>query len=123
MTIEELDKQVTIYKITEISSAHQLSLPYESKCNQLHGHNFKIEVWVTGLLDEFGMVVDFNELKKEIMKYDHKNLNDLIQVPTAENLAVTIARSIYQLSNKRISKVKTRVWETHSAYAEITIDS
>ena len=123
MSVEELDRQVTIYKITEISSAHQLNLPYDSKCNNLHGHNFKIEVWVTGSLDEYGMVVDFNKIKKEIMKFDHQNLNDFLQVPTAENLAITLAQSIFQLSNNTIRVVRTRVWETHTAYAETTVKS
>ena len=77
MTAEKLNKLVTIYKITEISSAHQLSLPYESKCNKLHGHNFKIEVWVSGFVNKYGMVIDFNKIKNEIMKYDHQNLNSI----------------------------------------------
>lgn len=122
MTAEKLDKLVTIYKITEISSAHQLDLPYESKCNKLHGHNFKIEVWVIGYLNEYGMVIDFNKMKKEIMKFDHQNLNDLLKVPTAENLAIEISQSIIQLS-QGIKTVTTRVWETHSAYAESTLNS
>ncbi|MCE7734113.1 MAG: 6-carboxytetrahydropterin synthase [Candidatus Heimdallarchaeota archaeon] len=118
MTVEKLIKLVTIYKITEISSSHQLNLPYESKCNKLHGHNFKIEIWVTGSVNEYGMVLDFNKIKNEIMKYDHQHLNDLLEVPTAENLAIEISESILKLSHEGIKTIKTRVWETHSAYAE-----
>lgn len=123
MTGENSSSEVTIYKVTEISSAHQLNLPYDSKCNKLHGHNFKIEVWVTGFVNEYGMVLDFNKMKNEIMKFDHQNLNDLLDVPTAENLSIEISQSIIKLSQKRIKTVKTRVWETHSAYAETVLNS
>jgi 6-pyruvoyltetrahydropterin/6-carboxytetrahydropterin synthase len=117
------ESQITIYKVIEISSAHQLNLPYESKCNKLHGHNFKIEVWVTGILNQHGMVLDFNALKKQIMKYDHQNLNDMMDLPTAENLAKEIGSSIFQLSTETVNEVRTRVWETHSAFAETTFKS
>ena len=123
MTAEKLNKLVTIYKITEISSAHQLNLPYESKCNKLHGHNFKIEVWVSGFVNKYGMVIDFNKIKNEIMKYDHQNLNDLLKEPTAENLSIEISQNIIDLSPEEIKSVRTRVWETHSAYAETELKS
>ncbi|MHA2097385.1 MAG: 6-pyruvoyl trahydropterin synthase family protein [Candidatus Kariarchaeaceae archaeon] len=110
--------KVTVHKIVEISSSHQLNLPYESKCNNLHGHNFKIEVWITGKLDEYGMVIDFNKIKKEIMRYDHQHLNDILENPTAENLALSLSQNIIKLSSETINSVKIRVWETSSAYAE-----
>ncbi|OLS28828.1 MAG: 6-carboxy-5,6,7,8-tetrahydropterin synthase [Candidatus Heimdallarchaeota archaeon LC_2] len=113
---------VTIYKVKEISIAHKLSLPYKSKCNKMHGHNFKIEIWVKGKVTSTGMVIDFNKLKDEVMKYDHTYLNDLIEIPTAENLAIKLCNEIYSLSEKTFSSVKIRVWETTSAYAETRIE-
>ncbi|MCH8908609.1 MAG: 6-carboxytetrahydropterin synthase [Candidatus Heimdallarchaeota archaeon] len=111
-------KEVTIYKSLQISSSHQLTLPYESKCNRLHGHNFEIEAWVTGSVDEFGMVVDFHKIKEIAQKLDHQHLNDLIEFPTAENIAIHIAKEIWQLRSNGISQIKVRVWETKTAYAE-----
>ena len=112
---------VTIFKVKEISVAHKLSLPYESKCNKLHGHNFKVEIWVTGIVTSTGMVIDFNRLKDEVMKYDHEYLNDFIDIPTAENLAVKLCEEIYSISADTFSSVKIRVWETSTAYAEKVI--
>lgn len=55
--------------------AHQLHLPYESKCNSLHGHNYTVEVCIIAdALDSNGMVVDFTLVKSVIKQYDHKFL-------------------------------------------------
>jgi 6-pyruvoyltetrahydropterin/6-carboxytetrahydropterin synthase len=111
-------KMMTIYKVLHLSSAHQLSLPYESKCNRMHGHNFKVEVWITGLVDEFGMVVDFYIIKNEVMKLDHQNLNEFMDHPTAENIASYLSDKLILLAPDRIKKMKIRVWETNTAFAE-----
>ena len=110
---------VTIYKVIHISAAHQLHLPYDSKCNNLHGHNWKIEVWVTGTLNDQYMVIDFNHVKKEVMKLDHININDISEIPepTAENISIYLSNKILNLG-ENIVKVKTRVWETVTSYAE-----
>lgn len=58
---------------TEIDSGHSLDLPYESKCNGLHGHRWKIEVKIgSEILSDTGMVVDFTHVKEIIRRYDHK---------------------------------------------------
>jgi 6-pyruvoyltetrahydropterin/6-carboxytetrahydropterin synthase len=73
----------------EVSGAHCLNLPYESKCRNLHGHNWVIEVTCRREeLDENGMVVDFTHIKDVVMQLDHAFVNDVIKVnPTAENIA------------------------------------
>ena len=54
-----------VIKRMEISGAHKLSLPYESKCRGLHGHNWIITVYCQSeTLDENGMVVDFSRIKE-----------------------------------------------------------
>lgn len=111
-------RNASIYKVLEISSAHQLALPYESKCNRLHGHNFKIEIWMDGEIDQNGMVVDFYLIKKEVMKLDHQNLNEFISIPTAENISVYLIDKLKTLSDS-LKYIKVRVWETSSAYAEV----
>lgn len=77
-------------KTFSISAAHRLELPYESKCNSLHGHNWSITVCCrTKELDENGMVVDFSRIKHAVHdQLDHKCLNDVLPFnPTAENIA------------------------------------
>ena len=109
---------VEIYKVMNISSAHQLNLPYESKCNRYHGHNWKVEVWVKGHLNENGMVMDFNHVKKEVMKLDHVNINDYVIPPTAETISVYLAQRLLEVSDDNVLAVRVRVSETPSSYAE-----
>ena len=79
-----------VKKRLEISGAHRLSLDYESKCRNLHGHNWVIEIYMkSSTLDANGMVMDFTHIKKAISeKLDHQNLNDIFNFnPTAESIA------------------------------------
>jgi len=79
-----------IKKRIEISASHRLELSYESKCSQLHGHNWIIEVFCRSKeLNSNGMVVDFTDIKRTIKdRLDHQNLNDVLPFnPTAENIA------------------------------------
>ena len=86
-----------VIKRMEISGAHQLSLPYESKCRGLHGHNWIIIVYCESeTLDENGMVVDFSKVKELVHgKLDHQFLNDVVDFnPTAENMAQWICERV-----------------------------
>ena len=79
-----------IKKRLEISASHRLVLNYESKCSQLHGHNWVIELYCCAKeLNENGMVEDFTFIKRKIKdRLDHQNLNDVLPFnPTAENIA------------------------------------
>lgn len=108
--------------INEFSGAHNLR-GYEGKCENLHGHNWKVEVEVTKTeLDKIGMVEDFKNMKKIlgelIDKLDHKYLNDLSYFkkhnPTSEN----IAKYIYDALSKNMSGLgKVTVWESDSSSA------
>ena len=91
-----------VLKRLEIAGSHNLSLNYESKCRNLHGHNWIIQIYVESeKLDENGMVLDFARIKQEIHDFlDHKNLNELFNFnPTAENIAYWVA---HKVSNMRI---------------------
>ena len=86
-----------IEKTFEISASHRLTLSYRSKCENLHGHNWRITVKCKSrTLDENGMVVDFSVVKTNIQEQlDHKNLNDILSFnPTAENMARWIVEQV-----------------------------
>ena len=86
-----------IQKSFEISASHKLVLNYESKCRQLHGHNWHVVVCCRSKeLDENGMVVDFTIIKQRIQDVlDHAYINDVFPFnPTSENLARWITEQI-----------------------------
>lgn len=88
-----------VSKRMEIAACHHLNLSYESKCENLHGHNWIITVCCKAKeLNKDGMVVDFKHLKNRVHGYlDHGNLNELLQFnPTAENIAHWIVTEIPQ---------------------------
>lgn len=79
-----------ISKRIEVAGAHKLQLDYESKCQNIHGHNWIITIFMKSkALDQNGMVMDFTHIKREIHDVlDHKYINDVVSVnPTAENIA------------------------------------
>ena len=79
----------TVVKSLEISAAHRLNLSYESKCQNLHGHNWKIKIYCRAKqLNADGMVFDFTHIKQAIHdKLDHTTLNSVLSMnPTAENI-------------------------------------
>ena len=88
-----------IKKTFEISASHQLKLSYDSKCTQLHGHNWLVTIYCKAReLNADGMVVDFTHLKQIIRdRLDHANLNEILPFnPTAENIARWICDQIPQ---------------------------
>lgn len=101
-----------------IDSAHHL--PEHETCKEMHGHTYTVEVVVEGTKKEGGMVIDFIELKKIVRgvlkEYDHKVLNDIIDVPTCENLAEDMQKRL----EKRIDMAFTlKVWEGKNKWVEI----
>ena len=79
-----------VKKRFEVSAAHRLDLSYESKCTNIHGHNWIITVECRAKeLNKEGMVTDFTHIKQMVMdRLDHAYLNDVIGAnPTAENIA------------------------------------
>jgi len=104
------------------SSAHNLR-EYKGKCEELHGHNWRVEVVAQSKsLDKAGMLIDFKCMKVELHKVldvlDHKYLNDIAFFkkinPTSEN----IAKYIYDCLKKKIRRIKSvTVWENDTSAA------
>lgn len=107
------------------SSAHQLR-EYQGKCENLHGHNWKVELEVCGEeLGSVGMLMDFGDLKK-ILKgimdtLDHKFLNELEPFdkinPTSELIAKYIADTADEMLAKGVHVYKVTVWESEKCRA------
>lgn len=87
-----------VSKRMEIAGAHKLALPYESKCSNVHGHNWIVIVYCESeALTEYGMIVDFKKVKDAIHgKLDHGYINDIVAPlnPTAENMAKWICDEV-----------------------------
>jgi 6-pyruvoyltetrahydropterin/6-carboxytetrahydropterin synthase len=97
---------------------------YKGACENVHGHNFKVQVTIEGSrLDDAGMLVDFLDVKQSmrevISRLDHVFLNDIppfdVKNPSAEN----IAEYFYEELDRRLAKNpvavqirEVRVWET-----------
>ena len=110
-----------ICKRLQISASHRLTLPYESKCSNLHGHNWDIAIYASaGELNAQGMVYDFAVLKKRITdELDHKDITELIRLdgkcvnPTAEHIARYIAEKVGPTCDRvevRESEGNTAIW-------------
>lgn len=87
-----------VKKRMEIAGAHNLNLPYHSKCTNMHGHNWIIEVYCKSeTLNSVGMVEDFTLIKRHIQdRLDHQYINEILvgMNPTAENIAKWICDQI-----------------------------
>jgi len=112
----------TIKIIDTFSSAHNLR-EYEGKCENLHGHNWKVELEVgKKALDKTGMVTDFRKLKQALSgvleKLDHKYLNDLSYFKKHNPTSEIIAKYIYDcLSAKFDGLSRVTVWESDTSSA------
>jgi 6-pyruvoyltetrahydropterin/6-carboxytetrahydropterin synthase len=93
---------VEIFKTFTLESAHRLpNVPAGHKCARVHGHSFRVELHVSGAVDEhLGWVMDFAEIKQAFEplfeRLDHRYLNDVpgLENPTSENLARYIWREL-----------------------------
>lgn len=121
--------EVTIRK--SFSAAHTLDIG--GKCEDLHGHNFYVDICVAAdELDNEGLVIDFRILKQwadEIIEeLDHTFLNDIRhfqdQNPSSERVAEYIYDGMTEKARSRSLKIsKVTVWESNTAWATYTGDS
>jgi 6-pyruvoyltetrahydropterin/6-carboxytetrahydropterin synthase len=116
------DKLLTrIGRTYRFESAHRLpNVPDGHKCKNLHGHNYRVEIVVSGKLDDRGFVVDFAEIDADIAplikKVDHRLLNDVdgLENPTAEIIAAWFLLRI-------VGCQSVRVYENDDCWAEVTV--
>jgi len=114
---------------SNFAAAHQLK-HYEGKCENLHGHNFIIQLMVESEeLNHIGMAIDFKILKTilhEILEdLDHHHLDEhpafKLQNPSSENIAHYIfSKAKDQINTAEIKVGWVRVWESEDAYAQFS---
>jgi len=117
--------------VTRFAAAHRLTM-VGTKCENMHGHNWKIEVFLTGeKLDDAGVVMDFGDIKTHLRdiigRLDHQYLNDLAMFqgrqPSSERIATYIAAELQQAiqhSAVRVSRVSA--WESEDACATYIVE-
>ncbi|MDY6856909.1 MAG: 6-carboxytetrahydropterin synthase QueD [Thermodesulfobacteriota bacterium] len=108
------------------SAAHSLR-EYGGKCESIHGHNFRVDVYVkASKLDSTGLSIDFHILKKKTQiildELDHKNLNDIPYFvktnPSSENIAAYLFHQLKnKLNHENVSIHKVDIWESESSCA------
>jgi len=117
--------------INHFAAAHKLRM-VAKKCENLHGHNWKVEARVIGAkLNDAGVLIDFGKIKhhlSEIMeRLDHKYLNELEcfreDNSSSENIAVYIAGELQALIGDDAVKVsRITVWESEDACATYIVE-
>jgi 6-pyruvoyltetrahydropterin/6-carboxytetrahydropterin synthase len=117
-----------VSSITATFAAAHFLRNYGGKCENLHGHNWRIEVQAECReLDEAGMGLDFTFLRRETAKVlsslDHTVLNELTtfgeQNPSSENIARHIFTELDGVvTGGRVKMRKVRVWESDTSWAE-----
>ncbi|HOT03025.1 MAG TPA: 6-carboxytetrahydropterin synthase [Methanolinea sp.] len=132
-----------IYKEVQFDASHRL-LHYKGKCACLHGHRWKVEVWMEGQVDgRTGILVDYNTIKNVIGRYDHQIIlnegDPMVQAitafhpvittpgePTSELLASLIAGMLNEecrVLGLDARVIRIRVWESPSCHAEVNYES
>jgi 6-pyruvoyltetrahydropterin/6-carboxytetrahydropterin synthase len=112
--------------VSQFAAAHRLENFY-GKCEALHGHNWKVEVFLVGnTLDGTGLLMDFGVVKartKEVLEeLDHKYLNELAAFqdcnPSSENLACYLYKRLGAVFNGDGVKIhRVNVWESDTSCA------
>ena len=120
------------YKLSvtrSFSSAHCLR-EYKGRCENLHGHNWKIRAAFYGTeLDDTGMLIDFTDIKAHLDKIvaylDHKFLNEIDPFdrvnPTAENIAAFVLVQLQNVKTENARVCEVEVWESESSSAIVSV--
>lgn len=118
--------RITIGKHFIFEASHQL--PQEEcygKCSNVHGHRYELIVEITGKINSKGWICNFTEIKQivnkcVIDKFDHNHLNNFFTIPTAENIALWIVKTLQdKFKDKPYSLNQVKLYETENSYALI----
>jgi 6-pyruvoyltetrahydropterin/6-carboxytetrahydropterin synthase len=111
---------------SQFSSAHQLR-GYKGKCEEMHGHNWRVQVTISSdKLNDIGIVIDFHDLKaitgEVISSLDHSFLNDVFPFTEINPSSENIARWIYETVKKKLpdgncTMTSVTVWENDTSSA------
>lgn len=114
-----------IAKHFEFEAGHQLpNIECYGACRNLHGHTYKLTIEIEGIVNEYGWVMNFKDLKaiikpKVIDVLDHSFINDIIPISTAENIIIWIEKQIKN-DIEQFAKLKSiTLYETSNSYAKI----
>ena len=127
-----------MYEVTvedSFAAGHYLR-NYRGKCENPHGHNYKVRVTLRGAeLDKAGLLLDFKDLK-EVMRHvierlDHQMLNEIEPFTTLNPSAENLARYFYEQASSRLNSLtqgrvavrEVTIWETDTTTARYTEDS
>lgn len=113
--------------VTHFAAAHQLKMVAE-KCENLHGHNWKVEVYLSGEeLNAAGILIDFGEIKQHVARImkqlDHRFLNETPPFnngypPSSENIARFVATELQaRLEQPTVRVSRVSAWESENACA------
>lgn len=102
-------------------AAHHL--PDHEKCGCIHGHTYELTVEIAGIVREDGMVLDLHELsdtvRRVIAELDHKDLNQIMEMPTCENLIWWIATRLRGELDLGVELRSVTLQEGAGGYAKI----
>ncbi|HAW49676.1 TPA: 6-carboxytetrahydropterin synthase QueD [bacterium] len=110
-------------------SAAHLILGYKGNCSRLHGHNYKVRVYIKKeKLDSLGMVMDFSKIKEAlssiILSLDHKNLGDIPPFDKIQQTSENIAFYIFNELSKKIDGLyEVRISEKEGRWAGYSKES
>lgn len=107
---------IEVARTFRFEAAHVLPW-HPGKCSRMHGHSYRLDVYASGELNENGVVVEFGDLaefvqRRVIDRCDHRVLNDILENPTAERLALSCLEWLDHPSFHISSLV---LWETASS--------
>lgn len=111
-----------LYVKHHFDAAHFLPF-HEGKCSEMHGHRWEVEVqYIVHTQRCIPMIVDFADIKRHIDTYDHCTLNDHILNPTAETLAMRIARGLPKPQVECQYEIMVTVWESPECSVTYTME-
>jgi 6-pyruvoyltetrahydropterin/6-carboxytetrahydropterin synthase len=122
----------SVCKDFRFAAAHQIR-GHRGGCENLHGHSYRVRVWVRAdALDALGMVVDFADLKAAMEEvvgpFDHAFLNEVPPFDERNTTAELLAQHVFaellrRLDDGRVHVARVEVWESDSAGAVYEEDS